>query len=277
MTSQDAACVVLRLAAPVMSWGANSQFSRRATAFEPTKGAVLGLVAAALGRRRDQPVADLLRLRLGVRVDQPGSLLRDFHIVSDYRGGRLPSASVDAAGRQRPAKGKATYVTVRLYLQDAVFVAVIGGAGEDLMPVASALRAPAFPLYLGRRSCVPTQPILLAPQTDQRSCLGGGPARDSGVTGAMLWPGTVEDVISQVPWQASWHEVGRRLRRDPDAAAELATTVDDDTGDQVRNDVPSSFALARRTFSSRRVRTGTVLVCPQAVATGRDATGVGRA
>ena len=47
------ATLLLRLAAPLQSWGADSKFETRKTNREPTKSGVIGLLAAALGLRRD--------------------------------------------------------------------------------------------------------------------------------------------------------------------------------------------------------------------------------
>ena len=70
--------VAFRLAGPLQSWGSRSRFVRRETEKAPTKSGVLGLVAAAKGIRRTDPLESLLGLRFGVRVDQPGQLVRDF-------------------------------------------------------------------------------------------------------------------------------------------------------------------------------------------------------
>ena len=70
--------LLLRLAGPMQAWGDNSRFTRRDTRMIPTKSGVLGLLAAADGRRRTDPIEDLAGLRFGVRVDQPGQLQRDF-------------------------------------------------------------------------------------------------------------------------------------------------------------------------------------------------------
>ena len=48
------AALLLRLAAPLQSWGADSKFEVRKTDREPTKSGVIGLLAAALGLRRDK-------------------------------------------------------------------------------------------------------------------------------------------------------------------------------------------------------------------------------
>ena len=71
------ATLLLRLAAPLQSWGSDSKFETRKTDREPTKSGVVGLLAAALGLRRDdtEGLARLNGLRFAVRADQEGSLL----------------------------------------------------------------------------------------------------------------------------------------------------------------------------------------------------------
>ena len=70
--------LLLRLSGPMQSWGASSRFKQRATEQVPTKSGVLGLLAAAQGRQRTDDLQDLAALTFAVRVDQPGSLLRDY-------------------------------------------------------------------------------------------------------------------------------------------------------------------------------------------------------
>jgi CRISPR system Cascade subunit CasD len=245
------ASLVLRLAGPLQSWGAASQFNRRETAGEPTKGGITGLLAAAQGRRRADPIEDLLALRLGVRTDQPGSLLRDYHTVSDYRGVPLLSASVKDKGKDRgkqtpTSPAKYTHVTQRYYLQDAVFVAALTGPTDLLTDLAEALRRPAFPLALGRRACVPTQPLLLRPPAG----MSGSAIQNM----AGLWDGGLTDVLSLVPWQASAARL-QELRRTgpPPAQIDLPVVMDDVAGNDVRVDLPRSFAPTERGFASRRV------------------------
>ena len=48
------ATLLLRLAAPMQAWGCGSKFDTRRTNREPTKSGVVGLLAAALGIRREQ-------------------------------------------------------------------------------------------------------------------------------------------------------------------------------------------------------------------------------
>ncbi|WP_406109895.1 type I-E CRISPR-associated protein Cas5/CasD [Kitasatospora purpeofusca] len=237
---EQQAVLVLRLAGPLQSWGDRSAFNRRDSLPRPTKSGVVGLLAAAAGRPREADITDLVGLRLGVRIDQPGTLLRDYHTVSDYRGRPLPQAGVNAKGAQKPTSpAKDTHVTHRYYLQDAVFVAAVQGPAALVTALAEAIRRPAFPLALGRRSCVPTQPIAL------------GAVRDA----------TLEDVLTDEPWQAgeaARNAYRRRAVRTPEPFSphriNLAATFDDPSGEDNAQDVPRSFAPRERGFSTRRIR-----------------------
>ena len=79
------ATLLLRLAAPLQAWGVDSKFEIRKTNREPTKSGVLGLLAAALGLRREdeEGMRELGALRFAVRVDQEGGLLVDFHTANN--------------------------------------------------------------------------------------------------------------------------------------------------------------------------------------------------
>lgn len=135
--------LLLRLAGPLQAWGDSSRFTRRDTGSYPTKSGVLGLLAAADGRRRTDEIEDLARLRFGVRVDQPGQLQRDFQTAINW------------------STGKSMPLSYRYYLADAVFVAGVEGDPNLLTGLDDALRRPKFPLYLGRRSCPTTGRISL--------------------------------------------------------------------------------------------------------------------
>lgn len=84
-----------------------------------------------------------MHLRFGVRIDQPGRLLRDFQVA-------------------RSLDGRTTMpLSYRYYLSDAIFLAVVEGDGALIEAVDAALRSPIFPLFLGRRSCPPAGPVTL--------------------------------------------------------------------------------------------------------------------
>lgn len=138
--------LLLRLAAPLQAWGTDSKFEVRRTNREPSKSGVIGLLAAALGLRRDADLSKLSALRFGVRVDRNGEIIKDFHMAKAE---------------------KTSYLTYRYYLSDAIFL--VGLESEDrsfLEQIERALRNPCFPLFLGRRSCPPTLPLVLGIRED---------------------------------------------------------------------------------------------------------------
>ncbi|MEU5137483.1 type I-E CRISPR-associated protein Cas5/CasD [Streptomyces californicus] len=230
MTNAQRAVLMLRLAAPLQSWGGPSRYNRRETRPQPTKSGILGLLAAADGRDREAPITDLVGLQLGVRIDQPGTLLRDYHTYSDHRGIPLPSAKTNARGEQtRTTPAKYTGITQRFYLQDAVFVAAIRGHKTLLESLEEAIRHPVYPLSLGRRSCPPTGPVSLGLRPDTE----------------------LENALKEEPWQAGPH----RRNQARDTVVSLEATVEDPTGDHLCVDVPDTYDLKTGTqFSRRTVR-----------------------
>lgn len=202
--------LLLRLAAPLQSWGEDSKFETRRTRREPTKSGVIGLLAAALGRRRDEPLDDLRGLRFAVRVDQEGELLRDFHTARNE---------------------KTAYITERYYLADAVFLAGFESGDEEfLRKLDAALRAPAFPLFLGRRSCPPTPPLSL------------------GVTSEPL-----EKALAAAPCQISeWMKWKRRFDDAGEAPMRAVFDASHNAYGAARlKDMPVSFSPKRRQYDYR--------------------------
>lgn len=205
------ATLLLRLAAPLQAWGADSKFETRKTAREPTKSGVIGLLAAALGLRRDEtePLARLARLHFGVRVEREGQLLVDYH----------------TANREEDRKkGKAPYVTYRHYLEDAVFL--VGLESEDtalLQELAEALTHPVFPLYLGRRACPPTLPLCLglreqglveALQAEPALCPGGPKPTRIVADAAPQEPGAVPQRDVPLSYDPRHRQYGYRSARE---------------------------------------------------------------
>lgn len=143
--------IAVRLYGPLQAWGGPVVGDDRPTLPFPTRSGVLGLVAACLGIKRSED-ARLLALaegtRVHVRVDSPGTPVVDDQTIQGH-----PSAS---ATRQ-------TIQSKRTYLCDASFVAVVvPGSGGSLRQMAERLVQPVFAPFLGRRTCVPSAPLLLA-------------------------------------------------------------------------------------------------------------------
>jgi CRISPR system Cascade subunit CasD len=142
--------LLLRLAGPMQSWGTTSRFDERDSQLEPSKSGVLGLVCAALGRDRAEPVDDLAGMKMGVRVDREGLLMRDYQTATGI---------ITAAG---DVKKDRTVISPRFYLADAVFLVGLEGSDRSLLAqIHAALRAPVWPLALGRKSFPPGEPVWL--------------------------------------------------------------------------------------------------------------------
>lgn len=129
------ATLLLRLAGPLQAWGTDSKVDTRNTDAHPSKSGVIGMIAAAMGRSRDEPVDDLSSLRFGIRIDQEGTVLRDYHTA------------------HHPAKEKLAYITNRYYLEDALFLVGLEGDESFLNDIDAAISHPYYPLFMGRRSC----------------------------------------------------------------------------------------------------------------------------
>lgn len=144
------ATLLLHLQGPMQSWGTTSRFDERDTQLEPSKSGVIGLVCAALGRDRHEPLDDLANLRMGVRVEREGVPMRDYQTAT----------GVVIASSGKPDLGR-TVVSPRYYLADAVFLVGLEGERELLATVHAALARPVWPLALGRKSFAPAHPVRL--------------------------------------------------------------------------------------------------------------------
>lgn len=95
--------VLLRLSAPLQAYGTASRWEERATTVRPTKSAVVGLVANALGYELDDDLTDLGRLVFAVRADRPGHLMTDQQTAG---GGNFPATPLTPAEPGAAVSGK---------------------------------------------------------------------------------------------------------------------------------------------------------------------------
>ena len=142
------AVLILRFSGPLQSWGNDSNFNFRRTSGYPTKSGVIGFIASALGYSRTDSLKPLSDLKICIRVDKEGKLLRDYQTV-------------------KSSNGKDSYIVNKYYLSDATFVVGIEGSSELIGQIEQAIKNPAYPLFLGRRSCVPTLPIVLGKRDEK--------------------------------------------------------------------------------------------------------------
>lgn len=205
--------LVLELSGPLQAWGSDSRFVHRETRMLPTKSGVIGLLAAAQGRRRTDEVEDLLALRFGVRQDQTGTLVRDFQTAIDWRTGRpLP-------------------LSHRSYIADAKYLVGLEADTRLLEGLASAIRSPVFPLYLGRRSCPPAGRIVVGLREEP-----------------------LDRLLKTEPWRAAeWYR-----RKQPRWVSLLWSrdALPEEMRDETIRDVPRSFDPRHREYGWRDVKHG---------------------
>jgi CRISPR system Cascade subunit CasD len=138
--------LLLRMRAPMMSWGDHSAFGNRDTRIEPTKSAVIGLLCAALGRPRHESIADLTesgKLTMGIRVNQEGIVQCDYHTI-----------------RTSPREAKVeTALSDRYYVADGDYLVGLAGDRALLETLDKALQQPCWQLFFGRKSFVPSRPV----------------------------------------------------------------------------------------------------------------------
>ena len=155
------ATLLLRLVGPMQSWGITSRFDERDTGKEPSKSGVLGLLAAALGidRANWNDLEPLTRLTMAVR--------------DDYQTDACAATDTIIKASGKPATDGGV-VSHRYYLADAAFLVGLEGNDRALLGKAqTALLDPVWPLALGRKSYVPSEPIGLP------DGLREGPLRDA--------------------------------------------------------------------------------------------------
>lgn len=147
--------LLLKLIGPMQSWGITSRFDQRDTFREPSKSGVIGLVCCAMGIDRwdFNRQSPLYNLRMGVRNDRPGILRYD------YQTAACGSKDVIARADGTPAS-KGGVVSRRSYLADASFLVGLETDNIGLLnEIQEALSTPVWPLCLGRKSYVPSEPI----------------------------------------------------------------------------------------------------------------------
>jgi len=155
--------LLLKLQGPMQAWGEHSFEGLRPAAFIPTRSALLGLLGACLGvRREDRTGLEQLEagIHLAVRVDQRQPEGFDKPLVTqkllDYH--TVKNARQEYSG----LKSHETIQTWREYLSDCEFSIVLWLAETSVLSMGEleqAVKQPRFTPYLGRRSCPLGRPL----------------------------------------------------------------------------------------------------------------------
>ncbi|HBR94997.1 MAG TPA: type I-E CRISPR-associated protein Cas5/CasD [Opitutae bacterium] len=154
--------------APLQSWGASSKFQYRETNAFPTKSALVGLIAAALGIDKHasdeaehlKALSDLkltvVRIELAQRTP---SRLTDFHTVGGGYDKKAPLWEKMSIPKKASGAAFGTVITRRSYLCDTSFVAIWEGDAATLARVQAALLDPVWGVWFGRKTCLPASPL----------------------------------------------------------------------------------------------------------------------
>lgn len=219
--------LLLRLSAPMQSWGVSSRFSRRDTGKEPSKSGVIGLLCAALGISREEAntenefFAEMIKLKMGVRVLAEGVLQSDYHTAQDI-------AKADG-GR------KETELSTRFYLADADFVVGLEGENRAALEILQeALQKPKWHLFLGRKAFAPDLPVFFR-------------------EGVLTMEESLEEFMKSEKLTKILEKYDEFGKHRKDNAARKRLIIESPDGSETRQDMPLSFAARR--FTNRRVKT----------------------
>ncbi len=163
--------VILLLDAPLMAFGIPQIDEIGRTGQFPGRSQIAGLIGNALGwTHGDTGLLQGLQSRLSIA----SVLLREGEAVRDFQTVDLGQPFLDGAGwttrgvpeqREGGSAATGTHIRQRWYRADAVVLVAVGlrpADGEDGQPdiaaVATALESPARPLFIGRKTCLPSLP-----------------------------------------------------------------------------------------------------------------------
>lgn len=162
--------LIFRLYGPMAAWGEIAVGEYRPSSMHPSKSAVLGLVASALGiSRGDKETLDAITEAYGFAtfVEASGTHLRDYHTIQvpGARRGAIYATrkdELDARGKDG-TRDLNTILSTRDYRCDALYTGCLWSLSPDapfsVEVIRNALEKPRYALYLGRRSCPLALPL----------------------------------------------------------------------------------------------------------------------
>ncbi|GAK34681.1 type I-E CRISPR-associated protein Cas5/CasD [Iodidimonas nitroreducens] len=196
--------LILRLESPLIAFGGEAVDNLGVITDCPSHSLITGLFANALGYRRGEAAKHQRlqdRLHYAVRLDRAGQRIRDFQTAELDGNDRGWTTSNRPEGR---AGGAGSYsgphLRYRDYRADAsILVAVkLDPADEEpsLDTLAAALDAPARPLFIGRKPCLPATRLFegCVEAASPRAALSAIPIEGDlgGQSVSLFWTGKAE-------------------------------------------------------------------------------------
>jgi CRISPR system Cascade subunit CasD len=170
--SSDKRFLALRLEGPLQSWGVDSQYNRRNTGLLPTRSAIAGMCCAALGLSRGcdderqflETFGSVRMMAIAIprsndkQKDLSVRRLQDYHTVQNTR-------------RASGTINNDCVLTHRMYLTDSAFGVILEGNSDFLARIADALADPKWGIWLGRKNCIPSAPVLAGIKEDRAEAI----------------------------------------------------------------------------------------------------------
>ena len=135
------------------------------TSLYPTKRAIVGMLASALGYERNDVRSKELFNNIDVKysiIEEP-IILNDFQTIRPLKSQKNYMNKFNKRNTFQTVEGKyrdgSLYKKVQ-FLQDAEYEIFIGGSDELLKELYDAIQNPVYSLFIGKRSCVPNKPIV---------------------------------------------------------------------------------------------------------------------
>ena len=170
--------LIFRLYGPMASWGDIAVGSYRPSFDHPSKSAIFGLLAAALGVRREEEDKQLelaSAYHYGVLINSAGVVLRDYHtsqVPSSGKGKNKKNFLTRKDELAIPKSELNTILSTRDYYCDGLYTVIISSKTDNppysLEMMRDRLREPLFSMYLGRKACplaLPLDPLVLSALT----------------------------------------------------------------------------------------------------------------
>lgn len=135
------------------------------TSIIPTKSAIIGLIASALGLPRKSEKINYLynNINTKYKVIKSGYIFEDFQTIKPLKSQNCYMNKFYNRNLFTTASGNYGYINIIKniqYIQDAEFEIYISTNDELLETIFNAIKNPEYSLYFGKRSCIPNKPIV---------------------------------------------------------------------------------------------------------------------
>lgn len=184
------AVILLQLQGPMMSFGGVQVNQRFVTDMLPSRSMIVGMIGAALGIRRHEGHklnALASRVSYACRTQMDSRIMEDYHVAdlglphmlsenawstSGVRHDRTGSVKEDKViQRKEYVVDSSVFVALRIEPNAGIAPGILTHEAKEwarsVNPelIVGALQRPIFPLYIGRKTCVPSRPVLEAVTT----------------------------------------------------------------------------------------------------------------